>query len=152
MKTLHVNNGPVKELSLHDWAMESTLQALELLLELQELTSSGSDDTGDPFTSFIDTRQNAGRPVTLHHGQSNALGMYVKHQRFERRLRLRLVYLPPLSDPCRRSLQLKGVTTTFTHELTDEWLKKFMQHDAVFCALAKLDPASFDPAQATFPP
>lgn len=58
-------------------AMESTLQALELLLELQELTSSRSGDTGDPFTSFIDTRQNAGRPVTLHHGQSNALGMHV---------------------------------------------------------------------------
>ncbi|KAH9996243.1 hypothetical protein BJV77DRAFT_1157476 [Russula vinacea] len=110
--------------------MESTLQALELLLELQELTSSGSGDTGDPFTSFIDTRQNAGRPVTLHHGQSNALGI----------------------DPCQRSLQLKGVTTTLIHELTDEWLKKIIQHDAVFCALAKLDPASFDPAQATFPP
>jgi hypothetical protein len=38
---------------------------LELLPELQELTHSGSGNTGDAFTSFIDARQNAGRPVTL---------------------------------------------------------------------------------------
>ena len=39
--------------------------SLELLPELQELTYSGSGDTGDAFTPFIDARQNAGRPVTL---------------------------------------------------------------------------------------
>jgi hypothetical protein len=38
---------------------------LELLPELQELRYFGSRDTGDAFTSFIDARQNAGRPVTL---------------------------------------------------------------------------------------
>ena len=38
---------------------------LELLPELQELTYSGSGDTGDAFTSFINARQNAGRPVSL---------------------------------------------------------------------------------------
>ena len=38
---------------------------LELLPELQELTYSGSGDTGDAFTLFIDARQSAGRPVSL---------------------------------------------------------------------------------------
>ena len=38
---------------------------MELLPELQEFTYSGSDDIGDAFTSFIDARRNAGRPVTL---------------------------------------------------------------------------------------
>ena len=33
--------------------------------ELQELTYSGSRNTGDGFTSFIDARQDAGHPVTL---------------------------------------------------------------------------------------
>ena len=35
---------------------------LELLPELQELTYSG---TGGAFNSFIETRQNADRPITL---------------------------------------------------------------------------------------
>ena len=39
--------------------------ALELLPELQELILFRSRDTNDTFTSFIDSRQNAGRPVTL---------------------------------------------------------------------------------------
>ena len=38
---------------------------LELLPELQELILLRSRDTNDTFTSFIDSRQNAGRPVTL---------------------------------------------------------------------------------------
>ena len=39
---------------------------LELLPDLQEITYSGSgNQTGDEFTSFIDARQNAGRPITL---------------------------------------------------------------------------------------
>ena len=38
---------------------------LGLLPELQELTYSGSDATGGTFTSFVNTRQDAGRPVTL---------------------------------------------------------------------------------------
>jgi hypothetical protein len=32
------------------------------LPDLQELTYSGSGNVGDAFTSFIDTRQNSGRP------------------------------------------------------------------------------------------
>jgi hypothetical protein len=39
--------------------------SLDLLPRLHELTYSGSGDTGDTFTSFIDSRQNAGRPITL---------------------------------------------------------------------------------------
>ena len=38
---------------------------LELLPGLQMLAYSGSSDTDDTFTSFVDARQNAGRPVTL---------------------------------------------------------------------------------------
>ena len=38
---------------------------LELLPELQELTYSGSGNTCDTFTSFIDACQDAGRFVTL---------------------------------------------------------------------------------------
>ena len=44
---------------------------MELLPELQELTYSGSGDTGDVFTSFIDVRQNTGRPVTLYRHSSS---------------------------------------------------------------------------------
>ena len=39
--------------------------SLELLPELEELSYSASGDTGDAFTSFIDARRIAGRPVTL---------------------------------------------------------------------------------------
>ena len=64
VKTLRVFNGLVKDLS-HCLQLEDGELPLELLPELQELTYSGSGDTGDAFTSFIDARQNAGRPVTL---------------------------------------------------------------------------------------
>jgi hypothetical protein len=66
VKTLRVEDGLVEELS-RCLRLEDGELPLELLLvpELQELTYSGSHDTGDPFTSFIDARQNAGRPVTL---------------------------------------------------------------------------------------
>ena len=64
VKTLRVARGLVVELSrcleLDDGELPS-----ELLPELQELTYSGTGDTGDTFTSFIDSRQNAGRPITL---------------------------------------------------------------------------------------
>ena len=39
--------------------------SLELLPELKKLTYSATDDTYGPFKSFIDTRKQAGRPVTL---------------------------------------------------------------------------------------
>ena len=38
----------------------------ELLPELQELTYTGISNPGDAFTSFIDARQNAGRPVSFN--------------------------------------------------------------------------------------
>ena len=64
VKTLHVEDGLVEELS-RCLRLEDGESPLELLTELQELTYFGSRDTGDGFTSFIDARQNAGRPVTL---------------------------------------------------------------------------------------
>ena len=63
VKTLSVADGLVEGLSrcLH---LEDGELPLELLPELQELTYFGSRDA---FTSFIDARQAAGRPVTLVH-------------------------------------------------------------------------------------
>jgi hypothetical protein len=61
VRTLCVDDGLVEELSR---CLRSDNNN-EFLPELQELTYSWSGDTGDPFTSFIDARQNAGRPVTL---------------------------------------------------------------------------------------
>ncbi|KAF8468600.1 hypothetical protein DFH94DRAFT_816366 [Russula ochroleuca] len=63
-KTLRIDDGLVGELS-RCLQLEDGELPLELLPELEELTCSGSGDTGDGFTSFIDARQNAGRPVTL---------------------------------------------------------------------------------------
>jgi hypothetical protein len=64
VKTLRVESGLVDELSRCLRSEDGELP-LELLPELQELTYSGSSDVGDAFTSFIDARRNAGRPVTL---------------------------------------------------------------------------------------
>ena len=64
VKTLRVKDGLVEQLSLC-LRLEDRELPLELLPGLQELTYSGTRDTGDAFTSFIDARQNAGRPVTL---------------------------------------------------------------------------------------
>ncbi len=64
VKALCVVDGLVKELS-RCLRLEDGELPLELLPELQELTYYGSGDTGDAFTSFIEARQNAGRPVTL---------------------------------------------------------------------------------------
>jgi hypothetical protein len=64
--------GSSKNLS-HCLRLEDGELRLELLPELQELTYFGSRDIGDAFTSFIDSRQNAGRPVTLvHHNPSQS--------------------------------------------------------------------------------
>jgi hypothetical protein len=63
-KTLRVDDGLVKQLS-DSLRLDDGELPLELLPELQELTYSGGNKTGDAFTSFIDARQNAGRPVTL---------------------------------------------------------------------------------------
>jgi hypothetical protein len=62
MKTLHISNGLVEQLSR---CLESEDGELPLLPELRELTYSGSGNIGDAFTSFINARQNAGRPVAV---------------------------------------------------------------------------------------
>jgi hypothetical protein len=64
VKTLRIDNAVVEELS-RCLQLEDGELPLELLPELQELTYPGDGDTGDRFTSFIDARRNAGRPVTL---------------------------------------------------------------------------------------
>jgi hypothetical protein len=64
VKTLRIDDGLVRELS-HCLLLENGEQPLELLPELQELTYSGSGNANNAFTLFIDTRQKAGRPVTL---------------------------------------------------------------------------------------
>ena len=64
LKTLRVDDGLVKELS-RSLRLDDGELPLELLPELQELTYSGGGDTVGRFTSFIDARRDAGRPVTL---------------------------------------------------------------------------------------
>ena len=64
VKTLRIRNGLVKYLS-HCLELEDGELPLELLPDLQELEYFASGDTSDEFTSFIDTRRNAGRPVNL---------------------------------------------------------------------------------------
>jgi hypothetical protein len=64
VKTLLVGDGLVEELS-RCLRLEDGELPLDLLPELQELTYFGSRDAGNAITSFIDARQNSGRPVTL---------------------------------------------------------------------------------------
>jgi len=64
VKTLRIEDGLVRELS-RSLPSEDGGHPLEHLPELQELTYSGGGNANDVFTSFIDARQNAGRPVTL---------------------------------------------------------------------------------------
>ena len=64
VKTLRIMNGLVKDLSRCLQLEEGELP-FELLPGLQELEYFGSGDAGGAFTSFIDARRNAGRPVTL---------------------------------------------------------------------------------------
>ena len=61
---LDIGDGLVKELS-RSLRLDDGEHPLELLPELQELTYSGSGNSGDAFTSFIGARQTTGRPVTL---------------------------------------------------------------------------------------
>ena len=63
VKTLRIEDGLVNELS-RCLRLEDGEHPLELLPELQELIHSGSGNTNNTFASFIDARQNAGRPVT----------------------------------------------------------------------------------------
>ena len=64
VKTLHIEDGLVSELS-RCLPLEDGEHPLELLPELQKLTYSRAGNPKNGFTSFIDARQNAGRPVTL---------------------------------------------------------------------------------------
>jgi len=66
VKTLRITDGLVRELS-RCIQLNDGEHPLELLPELQELTFSGGNDVDNAFTTFIDARQNAGRPVTLTH-------------------------------------------------------------------------------------
>jgi hypothetical protein len=63
VKTLRVDDGLVEKLA-RSLQLDDGELPLELLPELQELAYSGSGDTSDAFASFIDARQNAGRPVS----------------------------------------------------------------------------------------
>jgi hypothetical protein len=64
VKALRVGDGLAEDISRCLRSEDGELP-LELLPELQELTYSGSGDTGNAFTSFADARRNAGRPVML---------------------------------------------------------------------------------------
>ena len=64
LKTLGVEDGLIEELS-RCLRLDDEELPLELLPELQELTYFANRDVRDAFTSFIDTRRNAGRPVAL---------------------------------------------------------------------------------------
>ena len=65
VKTLRVGHGLIEELS-RCLRLEDGEPPLELLPELQELIIyNGNRDTSDGFTSFVDSRQKAGRPLTL---------------------------------------------------------------------------------------
>ena len=64
VKTVHVDDGLVKVLSRSLRLNDGELP-LEMFPELQELTYSEGSDTRDAFKSFIEARQDAGRPVTL---------------------------------------------------------------------------------------
>jgi len=41
---------------------------MELELEQMELEYDASNDIDDPFTAFLDARQNSGHSVALRHG------------------------------------------------------------------------------------
>ena len=64
VKTLYIDTGLVEELSRCLQPDEGELP-LGLLPELRELTYSGSGNTGNAFTSYINARQDAGRLITL---------------------------------------------------------------------------------------
>ena len=64
VKTLRIAEGLVKELS-RCLELEGGELPSELLPELQELTYSGSSNTGDTFTSIIDARRDAGRSIAM---------------------------------------------------------------------------------------
>ena len=109
VKILRVEDGLVEKLS-GCLGLEDGEDPLELLPELQVLGYSGSSNTGDAFTSFIDSRRKAGRPVTLstedpgYHDMSNPRVCLLSSQpqysvlidMYSSRLQ-RVLVLPPIS-------------------------------------------------------
>ena len=83
VKTLRIGNGLVEQLS-RSLNLEDGEPPLELLPELQELTYSGSGNTGDAFTSFIDARQNADRAITLVRRIPSPGSVHIPSERSER--------------------------------------------------------------------
>ena len=75
VETLRIDYGLVEELSRF---LESDDASGELLPELQELIYSGSSETGDAFASFINARQNVGRPVTPIYRRTRPLKRYLQ--------------------------------------------------------------------------
>jgi hypothetical protein len=65
VKTIHVENGLVRELSRSLQFDDGESPGAALLPELTELSYSASDDIGDAFTSFTGARQDTDHPVTL---------------------------------------------------------------------------------------
>ena len=65
VKTLRVSkNGPVRQVS-HSLRLDDEESPMELLPELKELQYFPSGDVDDVFTSFIDSREKVGHPITL---------------------------------------------------------------------------------------
>ena len=64
VKVLSIGNELVGEIS-RSLQLDDEEPTQKLLPELKELSYSASGDTWDSFTSFIDTRRTAGRPVNL---------------------------------------------------------------------------------------
>ena len=83
VKTLYIGNGLVEQLS-RCLDLEDGELPLELLPELQELTYSGSGNTGDTFTSFINARQNADRAITLFRRSPSPGSVHIPSEHSER--------------------------------------------------------------------
>jgi hypothetical protein len=64
VKTIHVENGLVRELS-RSLQFDDGESPAALSPELTKLSYSAGDDIGDAFTSFIGARQDTDHPVTL---------------------------------------------------------------------------------------
>jgi len=66
VKTLHVAGGLIKDLA-RSLQLEDEEPPLELLPELNELVYYKEGDPTDAFISFVNTRELAGRSVTVFH-------------------------------------------------------------------------------------
>jgi len=64
VKTLHVQNGLLRELS-RCLQLQDGESPMELLPELKELLYDAGGDISDTFVPLLDVRRNAGRPFTL---------------------------------------------------------------------------------------